>query len=407
MKDQCLLKLIYQLVESDELDQAIEACQILEADSFNKGIAIEEIVKQLLRMDQLKQALQFAQAFKQSEDQLVTLELISKGLAEQGKLERALRLAESMTQSQQKESAVGAVVDRLVAAGHIQQALSIIQRHADLDLLANTFDPFLYHDADHEWHQTIPVYQQIVNHFIIAKKYQHARKVTHLLQDPQQRDTATQYLVGELVIAEQYDEVLDIAIHYPGDSYSRSDIQSATVDNLVEAGQTPLAEKLAELLQNRDLLAQAKARHVMQVARKGELEQAQKMVSNITHLKWKPEAQAEIVSALIHKQQFDTAIEMVKKIEHASLKPEAEETLITALIESDRQPQAIGVACDIWDPKFRAPALLKVAEQLATKPLLKKNPFFGNMMTHRIMKTTFAPEEQQLARRIVDAINAD
>lgn len=406
-KDNCFDQLITELVAAGQLDQAIKAFPLIKADSLSKLFVIDDLIKSLMATQEREQVLQVAQMFETAKERRTARGAVSEYLAQHHQFQQALEVAESIEASYEKQNALSEIIEQRLQCGQLELIVTLLQKHKDSDPLAVSFESFMYHDANHQWHRSVPLYQQLITAFVAAQKPDQAYKISQTLLDEDKKLSATQFLIEALVETGSYEKACDLAINYQTDEYSQSDLQLTAANSLVAVGQYPLALKLAEQLQDNDLRQQVKYQRVMQLARKGELEQAQELAATLHHFKWKPEAQLELVYALIEKRELDGAIRITKKIEHATLKPKAEESLINALLESNRTQQAGEIACDIWNPRLRNSELFKVAEQLATKPVLGENNFQSFSSGNRKLKTKFTPEEQKLARRIVVTIDAD
>lgn len=403
-KDHCFSALVTHSIEAGQLDLTLKVIDTMEADSVEKWFAINDLIKHLLETHHQNQALQTARNFDNDEDRRAALKSISVCLANQGRFQQALEVAESIEPGYKKQSALAHLAEKQFQCGQLEQVVNLLLKHADSDPLAAEFEPLMYHDANHQWHTTVPLYEQLLTALVAARKSEQALQMTETLQDESQKITALQFLIQILAEAGEYEKIIDLGLNYPTDKYSLSELQSTAVNSLVDADQYPQAIKLAELVPDQDLLAQAHYQRVKQLLQQGDLNQARQLAETIQHFRWKPESQLALVTALIKQQQFDEAIRITQNIEHSSLTPDAEERLITALLEAGQVTEATNVACGIWKSSARLPALFEVANQLASEPTLQSDlsPEFSRH--NRRLKTAFTPEEQQLARQIVMTI---
>ncbi|WP_145448212.1 tetratricopeptide repeat protein [Gimesia panareensis] len=405
-KDHCFSALVTHSIEADQLDLTLKVIDTMEADSVEKWFAIDDLIKHLLETQKLDQALQTARNFDNDEDRRAALESISECLSNQGRFQQALEVAESIEPGYQKQSALAHLAEKQFQCGHLEQVVNLLSKHADSDLLADDFEPFLYHDANHVWHHSVPLYEQLLTALVAARKLEQALQMTETLQDESQKITALQFLIQILAEAGDFEKVIELGFNYTTDEDDLSELQSTAVDSLVDAGEYQRAIELAKLTQDEELRAQAEFRQVKLLFGQGKLEPAQQLAENIHDPEWKTESELALISALIEQQQFNKAIQISQKMEYYSRqKTEAEQKLITALLEAGRVTEATNMACGIWKSSARLPALFEVANQLASEPTLQSDlsPEFSRQ--NRRLKTAFTPEEQQLARRIVDSIN--
>ncbi|QDU48489.1 hypothetical protein Pan110_08040 [Gimesia panareensis] len=404
-KDYCFSALVTHSIEAGQLDLTLKVINTVEADSVEKWFAIDDLIKHLLETQKLDQALQTARKFENDEDRWAALESISECLANQGRFQQALEVAESIEKGYKKQSALAHLAEKQFQCGQLEQVVNLLLKHADSDLLADDFEPGLYHDANHVWHTTVPLYEQLLTALVAARKSEQALQMTETLQDESQKMTALQFLIPLLAEAGYYDRVIELGFNYTTDEDDLSELQSTAVDSLVDAGEYQRAIDLARLTQNDVLRARARYRQVKRLVGQGKLEPAQQLSETIDDPEWKTESQLALVSPLIEQQQFNKAILITQKMEYYSrLKTEAEEKLITALLEAGRVTEATNMACGIWISSARLPALFEVANQLASEPTLQSKLSSEFSRKNRRLKTAFTPEEQQLARQIVKTI---
>ncbi|QDT40763.1 hypothetical protein Pan241w_08220 [Gimesia alba] len=398
-----LAYVVSQLVKAGEIDRAIQLAPHIDPKVYGEYMVLDKIVELLINAEKWEQALQLTETFQSAE----VYASISSCLAKQKKFPQALEFALKIKDGYQQSTAFGKLVKQLLDSNEIEQACQIIQKIDNTEYQRDDSITYDYHDAQHQWHTTVPVFHQMITKLIAADQTDRALEVTQTLNESEQKCEAIEFLVSELVKTKKYFEAVEIALNTSADLKDKSKIQQTVANRLVEAGEFQLAQRLAAQTHDPELQAEVQCEIAIQLARKGEVIKAQELTQNLNHFGWKPEAQVEIVFALIRSKQLKQAVTVTQNIVHAKLKPKAERELVTALLNGGQLEQATTIACETWEERDRLPALHEVTRQLTRESLLKSNPYPGLKNRYHKLKPTFTPEEKQLARQIVAAIQDD
>lgn len=405
-RDQCFSALVTRLSSAGQLEQAIRAFDLIDADSLTKMLEIDKLIESLQTEPQLKLVINTAQQFKNSESRELVLAAVSDYLADQGQFLQARDILALMKTGYEKADAVSHLANLQFQSGQLEQTVKLLQEHADSDPLAADFEPQMYHDANHQWYTTVPLYEKLLTALVTARKPEQALQLAETLQDGSQKMEAIQFLIQQLAKAGYYDRVIELGFNYTTDENDLADLQPTAIESLVDAGEYQRAIDLARLTQDEALLARAGCRQVKRLIGQGKLESAQQLAETIDDPEWKTESQLAIIATLIEQRQFSKAIRITQKMENYSrLKTKTEQQLVTVLLERNRLTEATDVASGIWKSSARLAALFDVASQLASESTLQSNLSPDFSYRNRRLKTSFTPAEQQLARRIVKAID--
>tara|TARA_R110002167_G_scaffold148524_2_gene341500 strand:- start:9349 stop:11388 length:2040 start_codon:yes stop_codon:yes gene_type:complete len=366
------------LLEHSNLDQIKDFATHVDIEVFRYYKFFEKLIEKQISQGKLEQALQLTETFPEAD----IFAAVSLHLAKQGQFKQALEIALKIKDGYHRSAALAPLVVQLLKANELDQAFMVLQKMDDTGFQCTGPESRRYHDSPHHWHPDKYVYEKMIEKLLEADKLDQALEVPQMLHEPKEKCVYTEHLVEELIKMEKHKEAIDVALNFTADAKFKSRLLRTATSYLIKAG---------------------------------EFQQARKLTQQIPYLELRAEVHYLLAYQLTQKLDFIqshevrvSASKIIKKIEHTSLIPECTRKLVTALIKAGELPQATTIACRIEEDPEKLPALYEVTRELTKGSPLKYKPTNqkGTFHDHKL-KTTFTPEEQQLARQIVATIQDD
>ncbi|MCA9006558.1 MAG: hypothetical protein KDA70_14900 [Planctomycetaceae bacterium] len=366
-----------RLLDHGKLAQIKVFATQVDIEVFRYYKFFEEMIKTILSQGDLEQALQLTKTFPEDD----ILAAVSLNLAKQGQFQQAQEIALKIKDSYHRSAALAPLVELLLKADEIEQAFLLLQKMDDTGFQCTGPGSRRFHYSPHHWHYDYYAYEKMIKKLLDADRLEQALEVTQLLNEQKEKAVYTEYLVEQLIEREKYQKAIDISLNFIADTKYQARVLRSTVKALIKAVELQQARKLTQQIS----IPELKAELHLQLAGKFQ-----------EHFDL-PASREELLSAR----------NIVNKLEQTRLNTESARMLITALIEAGELPQATRIACRIEEKSEKLPALYELTRELTKGTPLEYRPAPKSLIRDHKLKAAFTPEEQQLARQIVDAINAD
>ncbi|QDT40765.1 hypothetical protein Pan241w_08240 [Gimesia alba] len=366
-----------RLLEQGHLDQIKDYATHVDIEVFRHYKFFEKLIEAQLLQGDLEQALQLTETFPQADIYAAA----SFQLANQGKFDQAREIALKIKDGYHRSAALAPLVVQLLKANQLDQAFEVLQKMDDTGFQCTGPESRQYHNSPHHWHSDKRVYEKMIEKLLEANQPERALAVTQLLNEQKEQSVYTGYLCEQLIKREKYQEAYDVALNFSAETKYQARVLRTTYIALQKAIERQWARELTQQTPIPELKAEL---HL-------------KLASKFQELQDQPESRKELLAAK----------NMIKKLEQTRLNPECARELVSALIEAGELTQAAQIACRIEDKLEKLPALYAVTQELTKGTPLEYKPYSKGTIRDHKLKPTFTPEEKQLARQIVDAINAN
>lgn len=366
-----------RLLEQGHLDQIKDLTALVNIEVFRYYKFFEKLMEQQIKQGDLEQALKLTETFPPADIYAAA----SFQLANQGQFDQALEIALKIKDGYHRSAALAPLVVQLLKANQLDQAFAVLQKMDDIGFQCTGPESRQYHDSTHHWHYDYYAYQKMIEKFLDADQLERALAVPQLLIEQKEQSVYTGYLCEQLIKREKYQAACDVALNFSAETKYQARVLRTTYIALQKAIERQWARELTQQTTIPELKAEL---HL-------------KSASKYQELKDEPESRKERLAAN----------KIIKALEQPRLNPECARELVTALIEAGELTQATNIACRIEDRLEKLPALYAVTQELTKGTPLEYCPRpKGTIRTHKL-KASFTPEEQRLARQIVDAVNAN
>ncbi|QDV48888.1 hypothetical protein [Gimesia fumaroli] len=366
-----------QLLKQGNLDQIKEYAAKLDIEVFRYYKFFKKLIENQLKQGDLEQALQLTETFPEADIYAAA----SFHLANQGQFDQAREIALKIKDGYHRSAALAPLVVQLLKTNELDQAFAVLQKMDDTGFQCTGPESRQYHDSPHHWHSDKYVYEKMIEKLLDADQLERALAVTQLLNEQKEQSVYTGYLCEQLIKREKFQAACDVALNFSAETKYQARVLRTTYIALQKAIERQWARELTQQTSIPELKAEL---HL-------------KLASKFRELQDPPESQKERLAAK----------KMIKKLEQTRLNPECARNLVTALIEAGELTQATNIASRIEDRLEKLPALYAVTQELTKGTPLEYSPYPKGTIRDHKLKPTFTPEEKQLARQIVAAIQDD
>ncbi|QDV18364.1 hypothetical protein Pan153_30210 [Gimesia panareensis] len=391
------------LIKQGDLERIQAYSAQVDINVFRKYKGLHKLVGKRIQAGQLDQALALTETFPEED----VFALVAEHLAEQGKFKQAVQTALKIEDSYHRSAALAPIVAQLLKKDDLDEAFEVLQKVDDIGFQCTGPPSLRYHNSPHHWHYDHYIYEKMITKLLEADRPDQALAVTHLLHESKERIGYAKHLMKELVRMEKYDAMAMVALKFTADLPYQEQLIEMAIGSLMDADQDELANQIARKQTNKNLQAFAEFQIVAQLVDRRKINEAHERAQQIQHPAWQAESQAKVAYGLMMSQQRELAQKVIEHLDLTRLRPESIARLVSGLVFSEQLEQALFLSNQIRIKQDRLPALMEITEGLVGQAEQRETPTPEESGSDHKSHAIFTPEEQQLARRIVQSIQGD
>lgn len=363
LRQQVIGELAWMTVHDGAIDKGLELAESIKIKSIRNS-TFNDIVCELSETGHLDEAFEVVQKITQRTERENAIYEVAPLLAQAGQVSRAVELANRIKSKSMKDEALGAIAKILAEAGDLKQALELARKIKDSS-----------HDND-------------------------ALYELHL----------------KLAEAGQFDDALELALRLNEDSYYLDGVLMGISEQLISRGNTKRAIEVMGMIKKFDQRNEwgrweltEKIMTAMLNAKDIEGAVAYTVTSNADYSEMY--ARIHVARKLFELRQLQSGLDTMRQaikaaleIEKADKRQQALKFIAQSLVEAELFEPALELARRIPKMKDRVDALSCFVPSLAFE-LPPKNERVDHFVANNSkLKQAFSPEEQQLAKQVVEIV---